>query len=246
MLFNELNNDILLHIWSFLSIKELDEISKTCKRFKWLYDYAYLKNISHDCFKDDIVQFIKWFNKSKYQLQEITLCNATYDPTFLISGYPWPRKVIFDRCQISSTLIDPDAKNTEILIIKNVCRFDTQEKLYINWEKFPNLKVIDIYLSSIDISNIGVCENLEAIRIDVSQKDITLPCSIGKLKKLKFIATTCNADEWSHFDSEKLRICFLPKQKQIFTSNSKLVPESHLSCIYSYVNIQCIEPTDYI
>jgi hypothetical protein len=142
--------------------------------------------------------------------------------------------------------INPDKTTTEILIIRDVHRSKSNKKITINWEKFPRLRVLDLYIFDIELKGIEQCKMLESVRIDTFAKTC-LPSTVSDLTGLRFIATTCYTSEPLHFVSKSLKSCFVPK-KHAFTSESALVPKFHLckNAMNNAINIQCFDPLDYV
>jgi hypothetical protein len=190
-----------------------------------------------------LMRFLQLYSQSKHTLRSLLITNQH---SLDIPVGEWPKKVVFDRCFVGTNpYIRPCRAMTEILVIRDIHRPKTSQKLRIDWRKFTSLRMLDLYVHSVDLTGIEHCRNLEVVRIDVSEG--VLPDEIAGLNRLRFIATNCRSasDRSLHFTSEQLRICFIPKKCQ-FTSNSKIVPQAHLDDSYEYVNIQSLEPMEYV
>jgi hypothetical protein len=238
----DLCDDVLIHIQSFLNTKDSISLIKTCNRFKTLYTKSgYIKSLEYGNNKMDFETFCLLCYKGKNTIKSITMHN-TNAPVQWLPLTLWPDKVVFERCFMDA-VINPVKTVTETLIINDVHRCNNKQKLTINWKKFSNLKILDLYIYDIDLTGIENCKMLEAIRID-THIDTLLPDCIAQLINLKFIAVTCKTNVSLHFLSPKLKVCFVPKTS-IFTSNSVNVPKSHL-IENSFVNIQCFNPIEYV
>ena len=65
-------------------------------------------------------------------------------------------------------VIDPDISHTEFLCIHGKFPHPSDKlklMLKINWCKFPNLRVLDIYDAYIDFSGIETCQKLESMYV---------------------------------------------------------------------------------
>lgn len=238
----DLCDDVLIHVQSFLDTKDSIALIKTCKRFKTLYTKTgYIKSLEYGNSKMDFETFCRLCYKSKNTLKSVTMHN-TNAPVQWLPLNVWPERVIFERCSIDA-VINPLKTVTETLIINDVHRRNNKQKISINWEKFAQLKILDLYVYDIDLTGIEKCKSLKAIRIDTDVNTL-LPDCIAQLVNLEFIAVTCKTNMSLHFVSPKLRVCFVPKTG-IFTSNSVNVPKSHLR-ENSFVNIQCFNPVEYV
>ena len=231
-----LPDDILLHIYSLLDVQSMQSLRCSSKR---LCKFIGMKHIAYDS-SISLKRFLELVGQSKNTLKSIK-AYGTSGLDLPIST--WPETVVFDRCSVGNTpIIRPICTKTEKLIIRDIHRVKTSKTLRIDWRKFSRLRILDLYVRNVDLTGISSCKELEAIRIDIMQG--VLPSEIGKLPKLKMIATNCSPSDNLHFDSDQLKVCFVPGGVKI-TANSSIVPATHLDGSYGFVNIQCFEPEEY-
>ena len=247
MFFQELPQDIHKYIWDIID-NNIDTVylMRTCHYFyKMGKKWGYIKTLLFDI-SSDVIKYINMYSKAVKSLNKLEITNI-YDPISWIIYQRWPRKVIFNNCNMGYRTIDPLPSITEILVIRENRNFQDDNMLCINWCKFPKLRVLDIYTYNIDLEGIEKCKDLEVIRIDIQNTDNKLPKHFADFQNLTFLATVMYCELPLHFISKKLKFCSVPK-KQDFTTESKILPNNHLKKNTLYCNIQCYcnEIFDYI
>ena len=236
------SEDLILKMWLMIKDdKTRCSLVLTCKEFRDIgFKFGWLESI-HLSHNDNLNEFIKFYSRHNDFLQRIKI-SGIIEPHINVLTYnqPWPKEIEFERCSMGSDKHDNiPISPTERLVIRDLNRRRTGgSAVTINWKAFPNLKVLDIYAPDMDFEGLEMCKNLEVIRIDLDRIRF-LPIFFTNFSKLRVIATTCVSHEPMHFLSKKLKICMIPK-KHVFTSDSTLVPKSHLG-LDSPINIQCID-----
>jgi hypothetical protein len=210
---------------------------KTCKDFRQIsIKYNFPRSIKINRYTS-IPDFIHFYNTKKILINSVFLDGLNY--ISWLKNITLPEKIIIERCKFGNNFLNFTTKQiTEVLIIKDLHRNKMIEPLYINWKMFPKLKILDIYAPDINFDGLENCTDLEIVRIDLD-KNKELPKFFEKFPNLSFFATTCVATEPFHFVSKKFKCCLVLK-KHKFTSESSLVPKSHLDVDFR-MNIQSID-----
>lgn len=243
--------EIILYIWGFVETNnDIISLVKTSKKhWKIAKTHGCIKNIEFG-WNSDYMNFVSLYNTPNIFLRQLTIRQLS-NPTEWIPSNKWPKIMIFDRCFMRGKYIDPKISETEILIINeyytSTSNIPMQNKnLKINWGKLPKLRVLDIRTLDMDFTGLEECNNLEAIRIDLSI-DITrtFPKNIANLKKLRFFAFSgCISREPLHFVSPVLKFCYFAKEYPC-TAVSKMIPQHSMNSA-SWVNIRFYNPLEYI
>lgn len=252
MAFYKIPDDLILKIMDndFLINKDMINFVKSCKLFNKIgKTFGYLKKVRVDTStsQNNYIRFVLYRN--------IFLKNLIFygidEPTKCMPK-KWPEEMIFNSCEMGDVYIDPDVSPTKVLEIRDSHRYrhtswQHPKKIHINWIKFPELKVLDVYCSDISFFELGKhCKKLEAIRIDLLHREnhyenSLFLHSLAKLPNLRVIATNCKTYEPLHFVSANLKVCYITGLNNIkFTSESTIVPRSHLKGNSDCINIQCL------
>ena len=114
----------------------------------------------------DMFTFIENCDKHKKSVIKITIDNVD-DPHVWIP-IKWTKIMVFTNCFKGKLIVNPpEETDTEELHITNYDRHHLCPTfIRINWEKFPKLKILNIYCWSIDRSNLNNCNILKKITID--------------------------------------------------------------------------------
>lgn len=236
------SEDLMLKIWKMVTDDKLRcSLVLTCKEFRNIgFKFGWLRAI-HFTKNHDLLDFITFYSRPNHFLERIKI-SGIIEPHVTVLDYtqPWPKEIEFERCYIGSVnSINIPVSPTERLVIRDLHRHRTGgTAVVINWSSLPNLKVLDIYAPDIDFEGLDMCKKLEVVRIDLDRVRF-LPSFFSNFADLRVLATTCISSEPMHFVSKKLKICMVPK-KHLFSSESLLVPKSHLG-LDTPINIQCID-----
>jgi hypothetical protein len=229
-----LSDDLIIYLWNqVFSDNERILLVKTCTYFKTIgKKIGYLQNIEIRGMKY-FIPFVKYFRHTESFLKKLLLSDVD-NPIMWLSDVPWPKEVLLHNCILYNKLCKIVESHTETLEIIDLHRYKHKHVIQIDWEKFPNLKVLDIQTYDINLDGLEYCKQLELIRIDL-ELERYLPSCITQLVNLKAIATTCYANQPYHFVSTQLKVCIIPK-KYAFTCNSVFVPLKHIETNYINVN----------
>ena len=236
MLLNNIPDDLILNICNFIYNKQLIYfLIRSSRHFEFLHTYfKYIKfNLQGD--NKNFIHFIRFCSKNKDYIERLTIEGIDYE---WLSYFSLPKELILKNCCILNQRVDIPDSFTETLIIDDLHRDKNRTVVNIEWGKLLKLKVLDLKVYDINFTGIELCKNIEIIRIDLGV-DRYLPNFFADFQNLKLIATTCFSVDPLHFVSESLKICLVNK-KYKFTSNSKIVPESHLGLNFM-MNIQSLE-----
>lgn len=239
MLLNDFPVDLILNICKLISNKELiTPLIRSCSHFEFLHQkLGYFKYIKFNLYGENknFINFIRFCSKNKDCIERLTIEGIDYE---WLSCFSLPKELILKNCCIGNIRVDITESCTETLIIDDLHREKNRAIINIDWRKLVKLKVLDLKVYDINFTGMEMCKNIEVIRIDLGV-DRYLPNFFADFQNLKLIATTCFAVERLHFVSEHLRICLVHK-KYKFTTNSKIIPESHLGVGFM-MNIQSLE-----
>jgi hypothetical protein len=129
-----------------------------CRYTKTLfYKYGFIKHISigpHDSIFDICISAAN----HKNTLNLISICYRR-DPQHFI--FFWPKRVFFNWCTTKDKLNPTKETQTEELFLLN----DRNSAVQINWNKFKNLKRLELTGWNVDFKGIDVCKNLKSIQI---------------------------------------------------------------------------------
>ena len=204
---NNLPNEIIFLISSFINNEENLMFVKTCKYYKEiLYNYGFLKSLYYS-FPGSITDFTLNFIKHNRTLTDIYIYNSNNIHLYMLSAI-WPKRIKFMHYRINCSINPYINTNTENLYISS---YRNTEKIYINWSKFNKLKYLFLHIYDLNFINIESCTNLEVIFIYLEtsnlNNDTSIPKNIGLLKNLKHILTNCDLSNNTHFISKKLQTC---------------------------------------
>uniref|UniRef100_A0A6C0CZD1 F-box domain-containing protein n=1 Tax=viral metagenome TaxID=1070528 RepID=A0A6C0CZD1_9ZZZZ len=235
---NRLSDDLLLLVWSYLhSNMDMLSVITTCKYYKEIgYKYGFLKHIKISRilnYQDFIL------NCYKHQNSLLSISLQLIDIPHSLIYTKWPLKVVFYNCYMGNISIDPlgEVCNTQELHIIDYYRNTRNTPININWNKFINLKRLNIYASDIQITDFDKCKNLEDVAIDLSNRKFSLPNTVCQIKNLKTLllsgSITTNSNTTNmYFISDKLNFCSINNKCDIINGQNKLL-------INHKINIQC-------
>ena len=251
---NNLPDEIIFLIVSFLNSNDSLILVKTCKYYKEkLYNYGFYKSITlifthsrNDISYPTITDFIYKFRQHNRTIINLNLYNVPYfnnlpDINFC-SNIKLPKRVKLSNYNCSFNINPTIVTNTENLYITT---YKNKNQIKINWIKFPKLKYLYLHIYDLDFLAIELCSNLEVVFIYLELTNISerkmIPKNIGLLKNLRHIFTNCNLSTNTNFISEKLETCISNnKQEEIYyNSKNKIIKnrnhynESSLDILYN-------------
>jgi hypothetical protein len=148
-------SDILVVITSFMDNYSSNGFIKTCHSMKnHGKQYGFLTKIKLDLHTDTST-FVKRFSKHIETLLNVTI-RSMDDPHLWLPKYL--ENVTFDHCSVTK-YINPRniVYQTKSLVIKDYNRGKSYSKpLRINWEKFPNLENLVLYVYDVNIDMLNL------------------------------------------------------------------------------------------
>ena len=232
-----LPDEIILEIWDYShSNSEMICFRQVCSRFKKIGDkYGYIRCL-HLSMNSNYMNLMHIWSKIKLKSLRSLHVDGLNKPTTWIP-IKWPREIILTQCNMSKDkLSPPPGSKVEIIRITD----SVSSTIYIDWEKFPDLKILELNSLNVNLSGIEHCLSLEKVCIILNPRN-TFPKYIADLKQLSFLVSNLVPTSPLHFISKKLRVCLVPKKRtskgyERFTSNSTIVPVHHLTNNIKYVS----------
>lgn len=167
MTLNNCPSDVLFIIISFLNNNSSTSLIKTCKTInRHGDDFGYISHISVD-YSVDIMTFIRHFCKHSQCMKSVYI-NGLDNPQVWMPHYV--EKMVFDHCAIFS-YINPGKQShiTKSLIIRDYHRYKNKQTLHINWECFPNLEELELYVHDVVWTGSSVMKKLKHININTNR-----------------------------------------------------------------------------
>jgi hypothetical protein len=155
---NILCDELLIEINKYLNNKDVINLLKTNSYLKKLfYNYGYYKYLVINSINRDIYNFAIQTAKHSKTLNCISINNYNNPQSWI---FFWPKKVYLYYCNITDKIDPPVKCITERLeIINHNIIHKNNKKLFINWDKFPNLKIIYIKVNNLEMKNFEVIKN---------------------------------------------------------------------------------------
>lgn len=146
--------DTLFTIISFLDNKSSSALIRTCSIIKKHGDtYGFATHMSFDSIIDTM-SFIRRFYHHINTLKSVYI-RGIDNPHIWIPQYV--ERMVFDHCCVVKE-INPIMTSyvTKYLKITDYHRTKYKTKVYINWEKFPNLEKISLYVFDINLDGLNM------------------------------------------------------------------------------------------
>ena len=162
--------DLLTHITTFLNDKTNTLFMRICK---YLYEYStkfgyltYIKATS----SSNMMTFIQRFIKHSLSIKTVEI-RSIDDPHLWIPHYV--EKLIFEHCSIPSYL-NPKKQVfvTKYFKLIDYNRYKYKTTLRVNWECFPNLEELELYVHDVNWTFLDHCKKLKRVIINTNVKDI--------------------------------------------------------------------------
>ena len=225
-------------------------LHRTCRNFHRITNiYGYVRRLTL-CMTSDYMNLVTiWAGINLRSIRSVTVSDMSNPSSWL--PFSWPEQVTFRDCRLFSTLTPPLNSRTKFLKLHDSSR----RVIRIDWDKFPDLEVLDLNSFDVDLKGIEKCTNLKKIRLNFRNSfHRKLPPSVASLKYLTRIISNLTPNSRMHFVSPFLNCCLVPKRKvktslrqgyysllpEAFTSNSVSIPRRHLTD-QTYVNCAAFE-----
>ena len=161
-------SDVLSIITTFLYNKSSIGLIQTCSSInRHGKEFGYLIRISIDS-TSDMMEFIRRFCDHSKHLKYVYV-RGINNPHIWLPHYV--ERLVFDHCSINS-YINPgkQAYTTKSLVIRDYHRYKNKQTLRINWNCFPNLEELELYVYDVDWKNSFIMRKLKRVNIDTVYK----------------------------------------------------------------------------
>ena len=159
MFFSNIPYDLLSHITSFLDDTTNTRLLRVCKYFsEYAKNFGYVTYIKADL-STNMMTFIHRFNIHSSSINTVEI-QYIDDPHIWIPHYV--EKLIFKHCSVIS-YINPKEQVyvTKYFKLIDYHRYKYKQTLRINWERFPNLEELELYVYDVDLIGIKHCKKLK-------------------------------------------------------------------------------------
>jgi hypothetical protein len=160
----EIPSDIICYITSFLENKDNSMFIQTCKNIHLHgITFGYFNYIKANL-STNMLTFIHRFNLHSNTIRTVEM-HYIDDPHIWLPIYV--EKLIFEHCSIPS-YINPGKQIhiTKSIKLTDYHKYKFKTVLRINWECFPNLEELDLYVHKVELTGIQVCKKLKSIKIN--------------------------------------------------------------------------------
>jgi hypothetical protein len=163
------SSDIITIVMSFLQDKDNTKLIRTCNN---LYthgkDYGFVTFINGDL-NTDMMTFMKRFSQHSNSINSVVL-RSLDNPHIWLPHYV--ERLCFDHCAITS-YINPHPRYKSYMVkylkLTDYNRYKFKSTLRINWDCFPNLEELEVYVHDVDLVGINMCKKLKKRKINTSK-----------------------------------------------------------------------------
>jgi hypothetical protein len=163
-------SDIIPNIMSFLEDKDNTCLVRTCNNlYKHSKKYGFVNFIKGDL-NTNMMTFIQRFSDHSHSVNSIELSYLD-DPHIWLPHYV--EKLFFDHCAITEYVNPPNRSNSQVVKyfkLTDYNRYKFKTTLRINWNCFPNLEELELYVYDVDLVGIDKCRNLKRRKINICKK----------------------------------------------------------------------------
>jgi len=149
---------------SFLDNKTNSNIVSTCRKFREHgKNNGYLDKIKTD-YSVDMRDFISLFCIHAKTIKTVTM-DGFENPHLWVPIFR--ENMFFTHCSFPMPLIPgKGGRSTKWIVITDYHRYKNKLTLEINWEDFPNLEELELYVHDVKITGIDKCEKLRKVKIN--------------------------------------------------------------------------------
>lgn len=153
---------------SFLDDRKKIRLIRTCKQlYNHGKEYGYMSFIKADL-STNMMTFIQRFCQHSHSVKTIHI-RGVDDPHIWIPHYV--ENIIFEHCSVNS-YVNPGKQAHVTKRLKLIdYKFNTIVK--INWECFPNLEELDLYIHDVNLDGLEKLKHLKRININTNTRLIT-------------------------------------------------------------------------
>ena len=162
--------ECLMCIMSFLDNKTNSNIVSTCRS---LQEHGkkngYLNEIKVD-FSVDIREVIYLFSINEKTVKTVTM-DGFENPHLWVPIFK--EKMFFTNCSFPDRLSPGKVgRSTKYIVITDYHRYKNKLTLEINWQDFPNLEYLELYVHNLKIKGIDQCKELRKVKINTTKYKI--------------------------------------------------------------------------
>lgn len=157
-------SDILSYIMLFLRNIDNERICRTCKSLlEHGKNYGYTTFLKSDL-NTSTMDFFRRFRQHSATIKTVEIKHVD-NPHLWLPHFV--ENLIFDHCDITE-YFNPGNKAyvTKKLILKDYNRYKYKTTVRINWECFPNLEELELYVYDVNMEGIDVCKKLHTKKIN--------------------------------------------------------------------------------
>ena len=158
-------SDALSIITSFLNNRSSSQLLRTCRSFKEHGNtFGYLTHMSFDLITDTMT-FLRRFCKHQETIRSVYI-RGIDNPQLWMPRYV--ERMVFDHCCVIKRINPPKPVYvTKYLKIADYHRSKFRTQVRINWEQFPNLEDVVLYVYDIDLEGLDL-KKLKSYNINTS------------------------------------------------------------------------------
>lgn len=161
-------SDNIVNVMSFLDDRTNTRLIRACKDLcKHAKEYGFVTYINADL-NTNMLTFIQRFCQHDNSIKRIRV-RGVDNPHIWLPHYV--ERIEFDHCAITS-YVNPCSRANPHLVksfkLKDYHRYKFKTKIRINWNCFPNLEELELYVHDVDMTGLEKLKKLKRINIDTS------------------------------------------------------------------------------
>lgn len=162
--------DVLMYIMSFLDNRTNINIILTCRILrKHGENNGYINKINAN-YRVDMREFIYLFRVHTNTIKTVTM-DGFENPHLWVPIFR--ENMLFTHCYFTKHLTTgKGGKTTKRIVITDYHRFKNKLTLEIEWEDFPNLEELELYVYDVNMKGIDNCKKLKRVKINTPKYKI--------------------------------------------------------------------------
>jgi hypothetical protein len=160
------SSDIITIVMSFLQDKDNTRLVRTCKNLcTHGKEYGFVTFINGDL-NTDMMTFMERFCRHSNTINSVFLSSLDNPHNWLPH---YVEKLCFNHCAITSYVNPSPRSNSHVvkyLKLTDYNRYRYKTTLRINWDCFPNLEELELYVYDVDLVGIEKCIKLKKRKIN--------------------------------------------------------------------------------
>ena len=156
--------DVLLYIMSFLDNKTNSNIVSTCRVLRQHgKNNGYINKIKAN-YSVDMREFLSLFCVHTNTIKTVTI-DGFENPHLWVPIFR--ENMFFTHCSFPTRLSPgKGGRSTKYIVLTDYHRFKNKLTLEIDWEDFPNLEELELYVYSVNMKGIDNCKKLKRVKIN--------------------------------------------------------------------------------